>query len=133
MKSSATNLVVAHRWPKLTQCSLPFADCLRRCRVAVAFGLRNLANVQAGIERDVPRAETWRAGRASWNARVRCCLAFAKPTSFYFHHILPRIGALLSGSRARTPYLPKSVSNFPDQKRLAALMLRGWFCERAVS
>jgi demethylmenaquinone methyltransferase/2-methoxy-6-polyprenyl-1,4-benzoquinol methylase len=41
---------------------------------------------------------------------------------FYFHHILPRIGALVSGSSTAYTYLPDSVQGFPDQERLAAMM-----------
>ena len=41
---------------------------------------------------------------------------------FYFTKILPRIGALVSGSQQAYTYLPASVSQFPDQKRLAGMM-----------
>ena len=36
--------------------------------------------------------------------------------------MLPRIGGAVSGSRGAYEYLPDSVSKFPDQGNLAALM-----------
>jgi demethylmenaquinone methyltransferase / 2-methoxy-6-polyprenyl-1,4-benzoquinol methylase len=47
---------------------------------------------------------------------------FREAFAFYFNNILPRIGGLISGSYNAYTYLPKSVSNFPAQKRLAAMM-----------
>jgi demethylmenaquinone methyltransferase/2-methoxy-6-polyprenyl-1,4-benzoquinol methylase len=41
---------------------------------------------------------------------------------FYFRHILPRIGALVSGNAGAYTYLPESVLAFPDPERLAGLM-----------
>jgi demethylmenaquinone methyltransferase/2-methoxy-6-polyprenyl-1,4-benzoquinol methylase len=47
---------------------------------------------------------------------------FRQLFEFYFHNIMPRIGGIISGSRSAYTYLPKSVSNFPDQKSLCAMM-----------
>ncbi|MBL8186444.1 MAG: class I SAM-dependent methyltransferase, partial [Acidobacteria bacterium] len=52
---------------------------------------------------------------------------FRQAFEFYFHNILPRIGALISGSSVAYTYLPKSVRNFPDQKRLAEMMRSAGF------
>jgi demethylmenaquinone methyltransferase/2-methoxy-6-polyprenyl-1,4-benzoquinol methylase len=43
---------------------------------------------------------------------------FRQIFNFYFTQVLPRIGGLVSGSRAAYTYLPASVARFPDQKRL---------------
>ena len=40
---------------------------------------------------------------------------------FYLHHILPRLGALLSGSKEYR-YLQQSIAAFPAPKAFAALM-----------
>src|SRR5262249_21779482 len=47
---------------------------------------------------------------------------FREAFEFYFHHILPRIGAWVSGQRSAYSYLPASVDRFPAQRELAKLM-----------
>ncbi len=64
-------------------------------------------------------------------------MEFSKPVvpgfnrlfQFYFTRVLPRIGGLVSGSASAYHYLPASVSRFPDQKQLAAMMLDAGFEE----
>jgi demethylmenaquinone methyltransferase/2-methoxy-6-polyprenyl-1,4-benzoquinol methylase len=99
---------------------LPFADQSFDV-VTIAFGLRNLERVDLGL------AEILRVLKPGGRAAI---LEFSRPIvpifrqlfEFYFHRILPRIGSLISGSTTAYTYLPQSVSNFPDQKRLAAMM-----------
>jgi demethylmenaquinone methyltransferase / 2-methoxy-6-polyprenyl-1,4-benzoquinol methylase len=99
---------------------LPFADRSFDA-VSIAFGLRNLASVEGGLR------ELLRVLKPGGRCAV---LEFSSPVvpgfralfQFYFTRILPRIGGLISGSRGAYEYLPDSVSRFPDQKRLAALM-----------
>lgn len=89
--------------------------------VTIAFGLRNLSNVADGL------AELRRVLKPGGTLAV---LEFSSPVvpgfrqafNFYFTRVLPRIGGAVSGSRGAYEYLPDSVSRFPDQKRLAALM-----------
>ena len=40
----------------------------------------------------------------------------------YFHHVLPRIGGLVSGHRTAYTYLPDSVRGFPEASQLAERM-----------
>jgi demethylmenaquinone methyltransferase / 2-methoxy-6-polyprenyl-1,4-benzoquinol methylase len=104
---------------------LPFADASFDA-VTNAFGLRNLEHVPSGLH------EIYRVLKPGGRAAV---LEFSRPIlpgfrqafEFYFHHILPRIGGLLSGSSGAYTYLPKSVKNFPDQKRLAEMMRQAGF------
>lgn len=99
---------------------LPFPDDSFDA-VTIAFGLRNLANVPDGL------AELHRILKPGGTLAV---LEFSAPIvpgfgqlfNFYFAHVLPRIGGAVSGSRGAYEYLPDSVSKFPDQKKLAALM-----------
>ena len=106
---------------------LPFADESFDV-VTIAFGLRNLASVEDGLR------ELRRVLRPAGRIAV---LEFSDPVvpgfralfRFYFTRVLPRIGGLVSGSRASYEYLPDSVSKFPDQKRLATLMREAGFEE----
>jgi demethylmenaquinone methyltransferase/2-methoxy-6-polyprenyl-1,4-benzoquinol methylase len=89
--------------------------------VTIAFGLRNLSNFRNGL------AELRRVLKPGGRLVV---LEFSAPIvpgfrqlfNFYFTRVLPRIGGAVSGSRGAYEYLPDSVSKFPDQRNLAALM-----------
>ena len=87
----------------------------------VAFGLRNLEDTEEGLR------EMKRVLKPGGTALV---LEFSRPVvpvfrqlfEFYFHHILPHVGALISGQNSAYSYLPASVSRFPAQRELAAMM-----------
>lgn len=89
--------------------------------VTIAWGLRNFSNWKAGLD------ELYRVLKKDGKLVI---LEFSTPVvpgfkqafQFYFSHILPRIGGAVSGSRSSYEYLPDSVSRFPDQKNLAAMM-----------
>jgi demethylmenaquinone methyltransferase/2-methoxy-6-polyprenyl-1,4-benzoquinol methylase len=101
---------------------LPLADDTAAGAI-VAFGIRNVADLDRGL-REVRRV-------LEPGARF-VILEFTTPRSgivrafyhLYFHHILPQIGALVSGHRTAYAYLPRSVANFPIEEDLAA-RLRG--------
>lgn len=99
---------------------LPFAD--ESFDVAsIAFGLRNLEDATDGLTE---------MKRVLKPGGVAIVLEFSRPVvpvfrqlfEFYFHHILPHVGALISGQNMAYRYLPTSVSRFPAQKELAAIM-----------
>jgi demethylmenaquinone methyltransferase / 2-methoxy-6-polyprenyl-1,4-benzoquinol methylase len=106
---------------------LPFPD-ESFAGVTIAFGLRNLANVEGGLH------ELLRVLEPGGLAAV---LEFSKPIvpgfsglfQFYFRRVLPLLGGIVSGSKSAYEYLPDSVSRFPDQKRLVTLMSQTGFTE----
>ena len=48
---------------------------------------------------------------------------------FYFHQVLPRVGAVVSGHRTAYTYLPRSVANFPPEEKLADRMRAAGFSD----
>jgi demethylmenaquinone methyltransferase/2-methoxy-6-polyprenyl-1,4-benzoquinol methylase len=106
---------------------LPFGD--RSFEAAtIAFGLRNLAGVEAGFK------ELFRILKPGGRVIV---LEFSKPTTpvlrsifrIYFNKVLPLFGGLISGSISAYQYLPDSVSRFPNQTELASIMRQVGFAE----
>jgi demethylmenaquinone methyltransferase / 2-methoxy-6-polyprenyl-1,4-benzoquinol methylase len=99
---------------------LPFANCSFDL-VATAFGFRNLANYEAGL-REIQRVLKPRGAIA--------ILEFAEPPEgflgdfyrWYFLHILPKIGGMISGHPSAYSYLPKSVARFFRPAELASLL-----------
>lgn len=100
---------------------LPFEDH-RFQIVSVAFGLRNVADTDAGLR------EMTRVCQPSGRVVV---LEFSLPTrqpfrgmySLYFRHVLPRIGQWLArNGQDAYNYLPQSVGEFPAGEALADRM-----------
>ncbi len=78
----------------------------------VAFGVRNFEDRRAGL-REI--------GRVLRPGAPLVVLEFSQPRgpiapafAFYFRHVLPRIGALVSGDGGAYTYLHDSVQVFPD-------------------
>jgi demethylmenaquinone methyltransferase/2-methoxy-6-polyprenyl-1,4-benzoquinol methylase len=92
----------------------------------VAFGIRNVADLDAGI------AEVHRVLEPGARFVI---LEFSTPRSplinagyqLYFNRVLPAIGGLISGHRTAYQYLPRSVANFPSEEELARRMTAAGF------
>lgn len=99
---------------------LPFADDSFDA-VVVAFGVRNFANVEAGLR------EIVRVLRPGGQAVV---LEFSKPKSFpfkqgynfYFKYVLPTIGKITSKDKKAYGYLYESVQAFPEGEQFVDLL-----------
>ena len=89
--------------------------------VTIAFGLRNFSNWQDGLN-ELHRVLKQGGKLAILEFSAPIVPGFRQAFQFYFSHVLPRIGGAVSGSRGAYEYLPDSVSRFPDQKKLAAMM-----------
>ncbi len=107
--------------------ALPFADdCFDAA--TVAFGLRNVPDRLQALR------EMLRVVKPGGRAVV---LEFATPSHplirrvylWYFHHVLPRIGRLVSGHPSAYSYLPASVSDFPSAQKLVEWMQGAGFSE----
>jgi demethylmenaquinone methyltransferase/2-methoxy-6-polyprenyl-1,4-benzoquinol methylase len=100
--------------------ALPFADKTFDA-VTIAFGLRNLASVAAGLQelRRVLKPDGTLAVLEFSQPRTRVLRSIFR---VYFTRLLPLLGGLVSGSRSAYQYLPESVSRFPNQQELAAMM-----------
>ena len=93
--------------------TLPFPECSFTA-ATVSFGLRNVADLDRAL------AELARTLVPGGKLAV---LEFAVPDRpwvrapylFYFRHVLPRIGALLSPRGSAYDYLPGSVLGFPQR------------------
>ncbi len=100
---------------------IPCADDLFDV-VTVAFGLRNLDDTAAGI------AEMARVTRRGGRLVILEFCPPAKPRlihrlfQFYFHHISPRVGALISRHPTAYRYLPRSVEGFPPRERIVEMI-----------
>lgn len=89
--------------------------------VTASFGVRNFENLQQGL------TEMHRVLKPGGKMVI---LEFSKPRTFpfkqaynfYFRHILPVFGKLISKDRAAYSYLPESVQAFPDGPDFLAIL-----------
>ena len=103
---------------------LPLADASVDL-VTSAFGFRNLTSYPAGL------TELHRVLRPGGEIAILECNQPGGLVgwlySFYFHHILPTLGGLISGKRRAYAYLPDSVMKFPRPPQMKDLILAAGF------
>jgi demethylmenaquinone methyltransferase/2-methoxy-6-polyprenyl-1,4-benzoquinol methylase len=121
-KSAGTSL----RWVEADALNLPFPD-ERFDLVTSAFGFRNLANYDAGLN------EIARVLRPGGECGI---LDFGEPGGVigklyrsYFRSVLPKVGTLISGVQGPYAYLPASVARFPTPSEMLQRMRRAGFRE----
>jgi demethylmenaquinone methyltransferase/2-methoxy-6-polyprenyl-1,4-benzoquinol methylase len=114
------------QWVEADALQMPFADA-RFNLVTSAFGFRNLANYDAGL-REINRV-------LAVDGEV-AILDFGDPKGllgklyrFYFRHVLPAIGTVLSGIKGPYAYLPASVARFPQPQEMLSRMKSAGFRE----
>jgi demethylmenaquinone methyltransferase/2-methoxy-6-polyprenyl-1,4-benzoquinol methylase len=94
--------------------------------VTIAFGFRNLANYEKGLEELL---------RVLKPGGVAAILEFSQPPNRAFAavyglfstRVLPWVGGMISGSRDAYSYLPESIRKFPGAEDLASAMRRSGF------
>lgn len=99
--------------------------------VTIGFGVRNLMDAGAGLE------EMHRVLRPSGRVLI---LEFSLPSNrwfrglylFYFRHVLPRLGGVISGDRQAYRYLNQTVETFPYGEAFLALMRAAGFKNAAA-
>ena len=106
---------------------LPFAEASFD-GLTIGFALRNLADVDRGLR------ELLRVLKPDGHVAI---LEFSHPVNpvfasfvrLYNGRLLPWIGGIVSGSRGAYQYLPDSISRFPNQETLAAMMRAAGFVD----
>lgn len=94
--------------------------------ITVAFGVRNFENPEKGLQEFI---------RVLKPGGVAVILEFSRPRGFpfrqlylfYFRHILPRIGGMVSKDASAYSYLPESVMAFPDDQDFLDILKRNGF------
>jgi demethylmenaquinone methyltransferase / 2-methoxy-6-polyprenyl-1,4-benzoquinol methylase len=94
--------------------------------VTMAFGFRNLANYEKGLE------ELLRILKRGGMAAI---LEFSQPVNrpfaalydFFSKYVLPRVGGFISGSPEAYSYLPESIRKFPSAEELAVRLREAGF------
>jgi demethylmenaquinone methyltransferase/2-methoxy-6-polyprenyl-1,4-benzoquinol methylase len=100
--------------------------------VTIAFGIRNVESLQAAC------AEMYRVMAPGGRLAI---LEFAVPTTpgirglylWYFRHVLPRVGRLVSRHQAAYDYLPASVGAFARPDELLDILREAGFTAVSAS
>ncbi|MCD6248852.1 MAG: bifunctional demethylmenaquinone methyltransferase/2-methoxy-6-polyprenyl-1,4-benzoquinol methylase UbiE [candidate division Zixibacteria bacterium] len=108
---------------------IPFGNDLYDT-VTISFGIRNMTDVNQTL------CEMYRVLKPGGRALI---LEFSLPANellrngylFYLRHLLPKLGALISGDNAAYRYLNETIETFPHGSAFCALMTNAGF--KAVS
>jgi demethylmenaquinone methyltransferase/2-methoxy-6-polyprenyl-1,4-benzoquinol methylase len=107
--------------------ALPFLDESFDA-ATIAFGLRNLPDRHRGL-REMCRVLKPGGRAVVLEFTTPPNLVFRQVYLWYFHHMLPWIGRMVSGHPSAYSYLPASVADFPSPDGLAAWMREAGFRE----
>ena len=96
--------------------------------ITIAFGIRNVLNVPRALQ------EMHRLLKPGGRVLI---LEFSLPARrlwrslylFYFRHILPLIGGLISGDGRAYSYLNQTVETFPYGEQFCQLLMEAGFCD----
>jgi demethylmenaquinone methyltransferase/2-methoxy-6-polyprenyl-1,4-benzoquinol methylase len=99
---------------------LPLANCSMDA-ATIAFGIRNVPDRSAAL-RELARVVRPGGRIAVLELGEPRHGLFASAARFHTHHVVPRLGALLSGAREYA-YLQRSIAAFPSAEAFAALMV----------
>lgn len=88
--------------------------------VTISYGLRNVQDTEKAL-REMVRV-TKPGGRVVICEFSTPCRRLRAPYRFYSRHVLPRIAAILGGSRDAYEYLNESIEAWPNQNQLAHMM-----------
>ncbi len=91
---------------------LPFADNVFD-GATIAFGIRNMGDMDQAL-REFARTLKSGAPLVVLEFSLPQFRPFRALYLFYFKHILPRVGAFISGDKEAYSYLPLSVGEFPS-------------------
>lgn len=86
----------------------------------ISFGLRNLTNLQAGLNE---MARVVRPGGRVVNLDLGHSKTpvFAPMFKMYFRHVVPIIGQVLQNDRSAYTYLPESLNTYPTPEKLTRM------------
>lgn len=102
--------------------ALPFSD-EQFDVVTSAFGVRNFEDTELGIRQMVRVTRQGGEVMVLEFSRIQGAL-LRRLFEFYFTHVLPRIGALVSRDNRAYTYLPESVKAFADSREFLSIMER---------
>lgn len=125
-RAGAKSVGTSLRWVEADALCLPFPG-EQFDLVTSAFGFRNLADYDAGLQ------EIVRVLRPGGECGI---LDFAEPRGvvgkfyrIYFKRVLPVVGTMISGVRGPYAYLPSSVERFPEPAEMLERMRGAGFRE----